>query len=274
MLANWAEVFSYQKKLVETIKKSENITAKAAYFLISNSNLYQACLQVGAFDEATRIFNEAMLFYESLPKKTLNHAVKKGKGFLLIRSNYFKPFYEKKFDAIIQLIEKETHFEYFKYVNTFLINALYTYSAISYLVKGLPKKALYWLNRIIENQNKGGDIKQDVITYTKILQFIIHLELGNFDLTESFLRTFSNKYKAKDDYRTGFFILLKTFYNNYTTANSSEEQKISLIHFKNELLALSKNNFFVKILLWEIDLISWINSKTGVKNSFAQYQLI
>jgi hypothetical protein len=48
-------------------------------------------------------------------------------------------------------------------------------------------KALFWLNKVL-NDNEPT-LRQDIFTYARLFNLVVHYELGNFDLLEYIVRS-------------------------------------------------------------------------------------
>ncbi|MEM0996824.1 MAG: hypothetical protein AAGN35_07085 [Bacteroidota bacterium] len=59
--------------------------------------------------------------------------------------------------------------------------------SLAFFIREEMREALSWLGRILNR--KEGDQRQDIQQAARILQLVIHLELGNFDLIHSLLRS-------------------------------------------------------------------------------------
>jgi tetratricopeptide (TPR) repeat protein len=59
--------------------------------------------------------------------------------------------------------------------------------ACAYFGSGQMNKALFWLNRVL-NDNEPT-LRQDIFTYARLFNLVVHYELGNFDLLEYIVRS-------------------------------------------------------------------------------------
>lgn len=64
--------------------------------------------------------------------------------------------------------------------------ALYYNLVLMHLLGGKPKGGLHWANRIL--QMDAGEIRKDIQAITPLLEKILHYELGNFEVLESWFR--------------------------------------------------------------------------------------
>jgi hypothetical protein len=106
--------------------------------------------------------------------------------------------------------------------------------------------------------------REDVLSFTHILNLIVHLELGNNDLLEYIIRTTYNFLKKRKKlYRveTLFMNLLKELLNYNTFSDIREACK----KFKFHLLRIIPDNFEKSAFIY-FDFESWAESKiTGKK---------
>ncbi|MCB9234325.1 MAG: hypothetical protein H6581_21890 [Bacteroidia bacterium] len=135
--------------------------------------------------------------------------------------------------------------------------ALFQRIANFWLIAGEPREALVWINKIL-NEPKT-ETRADIQCSSRILNLVIHYELGNKELVE---------YNCKSAYRFiykrkrlfGFErVSLKYLRKLATTFNYESEQEL-FVEFKNELTEALKNPFEENGLsLFDIDL--WLESK-------------
>ncbi len=123
------------------------------------------------------------------------------------------------------------------------------------------RTSLKWCYQILNAPPTNN--REDIICILKILNLLIHFELGNQLVYPSILRsTYRFFYKKKRVYifESLFLKYIKLFLNT----DSKSELRLLFIKFKEELLPLIENRFEGAIFN-DIDLIGWIDKKTGVK---------
>ena len=130
--------------------------------------------------------------------------------------------------------------------------------AYLYFMQQEYKKALLWCNKIINDA--VIDIRQDVYCFARILNLLIHYELGNEDLLE---------YRVKSAYR--YLHKRQRLYKFETSVLNFIRKKIPHIvsdknligafkELKTELEEITKDPFEKKAIEY-FDFISWIESK-------------
>lgn len=129
--------------------------------------------------------------------------------------------------------------------------------ACLYFGNGNYRQALKWLNRIINSEDQ--DIREDVHSFARILNLIVHYELGNQDVIEYYLRSTYRFLLKKDDlHKFQQFILdfLKRLTRHMTTHELTERFKI----LKSQLEELEKSKYDRRAFVY-FDIISWLESK-------------
>ncbi|MBL7891161.1 MAG: hypothetical protein JNL63_00915 [Bacteroidia bacterium] len=120
------------------------------------------------------------------------------------------------------------------------------------------KKALVWLNKIINS--KDVDLRQDIHSFSRILNLICHYELGHAELVE---------YQLKSTYRfllkrgnLGKFQKIILGFMKKLTHNTANERALIMAfrNLKRELLPLVDSPYDKKAFIY-FDIISWLESK-------------
>ncbi len=118
-------------------------------------------------------------------------------------------------------------------------------------------KALHWINRII-NTNYD-DLRQDTIRISKLINLIIHFELGNEDLLpyiyKSTVRFISNQEKQ---YR--FELVFLDYFKKIALSKRDSKQKDTYIKFKEELQRVFTDKY-EKNALEFFNFYAWLDSK-------------
>ena len=134
------------------------------------------------------------------------------------------------------------------------------YYNLSYLYFGIGdySKCLMWLNKIFNETNIN--VREDAQCFARILNLIVHFELGNNELLEyAVISTYRFLYKRNRLYKFENYIL--TFIRKkLPKLITREEQIIAFKELETELKKLSKDPFERKALDY-FDFISWLKSK-------------
>lgn len=134
---------------------------------------------------------------------------------------------------------------------------IYHAISLAYFGVGEYNKALHWVNRIINTNYQ--DLRQDTIRISKLLNLIIHFELGNEDLLgyiyKSNLRFFNNQEKQ---YK--FESVFLNYFKKIALSKRDSKQKETYIKFKEELQKVFKDKF-EKNALEFFNFYAWLDSK-------------
>lgn len=129
--------------------------------------------------------------------------------------------------------------------------------AYSYFINGNFRKALQWVNKIL-TEGTSPD-KLYFHCFARIMGMVVHLELGNFNLLESQLKSNIRFFSKKNKLYTLESVFFQ-FIKNYLKSSGTEKQnKLLFTAFKN---ALKKDvSPLEKKVLEYFDFESWIESK-------------
>jgi tetratricopeptide (TPR) repeat protein len=137
-----------------------------------------------------------------------------------------------------------------------LVMIYHTISMV-YFGVGDYNKALHWLNKIINTNYE--DLREDNIRICKLINLIIHFELGNDDLItyiyKSTLRFFNQQEKQ---YK--FEMVFLDYYKKIALSKKEGKQKETYIKFKQELQLVFKNKY-EKNALEFFNFYAWLDSK-------------
>jgi hypothetical protein len=120
---------------------------------------------------------------------------------------------------------------------------LFTNCAISHFILREWKKALRWNNFVI---NDNFDVSNDLVCFNKIMNLIVHYELGNMDLIESVLPNLL-RYLVSRDYYNGTFKLIYDFFAECIKDYTGEKEHALLLQLHKGLqTVVIQDNFNLK----------------------------
>ena len=189
----------------------------------------------GALDSKVRIFNATYI----------------GKLLLNNRKGEFKksieliPEVEKGLELFEGKINKEKQL-------LFTYNKAYTNFGI-----GAYKNALRYINKVLNDNEK--QLRQDIYSFARIFNLIIHFELKNFDFLEYDLKSatrYLNKHSKDYQAEKLFISHIKLLAREENVA----EQKIIFTKFNAELEILLQSEK-ERVILEYFDILAWTNSK-------------
>ncbi len=135
--------------------------------------------------------------------------------------------------------------------------AFYLKSSLIFIGLGDFNKSLFWINKILNDNEKL--LRQDLYSYARLINLIVHFELGNFDLVEYLIKStqrFLNKKNRDFELETLIIYNIKKL----SKCSDLEKQKEIFIQFRaklEELFKITDN----EILFNYFDFLSWTDSK-------------
>jgi tetratricopeptide (TPR) repeat protein len=131
-----------------------------------------------------------------------------------------------------------------------------------YFGAGEYSTALRWLNTILNNSEIKIISRDDLYSFAKIFNLIIHYELGNRELVESAVRsTYRFLYKKERLFKTETFIL--NFIRKYSFVHNNEEMAAAFADLREQLLPL-KEDTYEKNAFTPFDYVKWLEKKIDV----------
>lgn len=165
-----------------------------------------------------------------------------------------------EFDKALPLIEKVFKgFEEFDNKVSKEQQIVFNYSiAYTYFGAEMFSKALFWNNKVL-NDNEPN-LRQDIYSYARLFNLVIHYELGNFDLMEYILKsTMRYLNKRQRDYEIEVLIL--GYMKKIVRAQFHKDAQPIFEEFEADL-KLKINPSTDRALLDHFNYFAWIKSKT------------
>lgn len=159
--------------------------------------------------------------------------------------------------------EAQVHFKTYKdQIDLNSIMVIYFNFTYAYFGNGEYHKSLKWINKLINNNY--GNVRLDIQCMARMLNIVIHYELGNYELIPSLVRS-TNRYLIKIDRKFKVETSFLKFANKCLQYEYSPEFKI---HFQQEIGNIEKiiEAPFEKKILDFFDLISWLKTKVENRN--------
>jgi len=188
-----------------------------------------------SFDLQVKIFSATSLAELRLLDRTGQHELALEKAEVVL----------KEMEALSENIHKEEEIEFY-----------YSLACI-YFGAGMVNKSLFWLNKVL-NDNENT-LRQDIYSYARLFNLVIHYELGNFDLLEYIIKS-THRYlnKRQRAYKVEM-VLLEHIKKLAKTTNEQTKKEI-LTSLKKELKELFKDQN-ESVVLKYFDFNSWIESR-------------
>ena len=135
--------------------------------------------------------------------------------------------------------------------------------AIAYMYFGAGEysKSLLWVNKIL---NDTSEYRLDYKIFAKIMNLIIHFELGNIDLLEYNIRSVL-RYLMKKDKLYKYEFALLSFIKKIILLTGNDDLNFEFQKLKKELDKISEDDYEKKAFDY-FDITSWLESKQNNKS--------
>ncbi|MDB4534642.1 hypothetical protein N9242_07210, partial [Vicingaceae bacterium] len=258
------ETYFHRKKVLDLIEKHPHEILEHPKEWIKNARLLLVTLGYHKmyeelYAEQARI--ESMIDKISETKKTQN-----------LNAEIYNTIYIIKLDMDIDrglfkqsskyAKEVKTHFK--TYENQIDLNSkMVMYFNFSYAYFGNQEyqKSLKWINELINNNY--GNVRMDLQCMARIMNIVIHYELGNYELISSLVRS-TNRFFIKVNRK----FEVETSFLKFANKNLQEEYSMELYNSFNKQIESLKEIVitpFEKKTIENFDIISWLKTKTESK---------
>lgn len=117
-------------------------------------------------------------------------------------------------------------------------------------------KALFWLNKVL-NDNEPT-LRQDIFTYARLFNLVVHYELGNFDLLEYIVRS-TQRFLNKRQRAYQVEVTLIDTIKKLARATDPEVKSATFLDLRARLLELFKDPNESMVLKY-FDVMAWVES--------------
>jgi tetratricopeptide (TPR) repeat protein len=124
---------------------------------------------------------------------------------------------------------------------------------------GQMNKALFWLNKVL-NDNEPT-LRQDIFTYARLFNLVVHYELGNYDLLEYIVRS-THRFLSKHQRAHQVELTLVDTVKKLARATKEEVRMELFRSLEAELLELFKDPNESLVLKY-VDVLSWVRGHAG-----------
>ena len=129
--------------------------------------------------------------------------------------------------------------------------------AVVYFALGDFTKSLHWLNRLLNDTHL--DANQDIHAFARILDLVVHLEMGNKELIPYTLRSVQ-RYLDVRKRMFRFETVFLDFIKKIARARNEEDKQTSYIELQEELKHIAEDAY-EKQVFEQFDFQSWVESK-------------
>lgn len=142
-------------------------------------------------------------------------------------------------------------------INKVFVASFYFNAAVVYFGAEQYSNSLKWINKILNDADLTES--QDIQCFTRILNLIVHIELGNEELLPYITKS-TYRYLHKKNKVYKFEIVFADFLKKLIKSKSIKGNAKIYQEFKNELVVLS-NIPFEKTIFEYFDFLAWVESK-------------
>jgi tetratricopeptide (TPR) repeat protein len=258
-IGDYKNSYIYIRKHLELIEKHAEIFDEEPnkYFAVL-SNMIYICTQLRKFNEIPEYLDKL----KRIPEKNVKR-MNEDLGIKLFSSTYSAELslyiqtgdFDKAYELVGD-IENGLN-KYRNKLSKVRVAFFYFNIAIVFFALEDFSKALKWINKLLNDSDI--DSSQDIHCMARILNLIIHLEIGNNDLIPyTFKSTQRYLSKRKRIYR--FESVFLNFINKLSKSQETEEIKDCFSSLRPQLQALAKDPFEKSVFEY-FDFITWVEGK-------------
>jgi hypothetical protein len=122
---------------------------------------------------------------------------------------------------------------------------------------GNVNRALHWLNRVLNDPEPN--LRQDIFTYARLFNLVVHYELGNYELLEYIVRS-TQRFLSKRHRAYGVEAALIEHVKKLARTTSPAAKHELFLSLRKNLEALMKDPNEGTVLKY-FDIIAWVNAK-------------
>ncbi len=226
-------------------------------YILTLSNLLRIQIDTGRIDEALEMINVMRKFSKKPAFASEDIALRVFKSTYLAEMRIYEKQGEfKKAVANIDTVVKGLEDNEGKINKEQELLFLNTISTV-YFGAGMYRESLQWLNRVL-NDNEPN-LRQDLYSYARLFNLIVHFELGNYDLLEYIIKS-TFRYLSKRQRDHDLEVVILNYMKRLVRSTQSGQSKEIFMDFRTDLSEqLNKHNDH--IILDYFDFTVWIDSK-------------
>ncbi len=249
--------YDYSLMLISLFEKSNHLMSEEIrWYILAVNNFLYACLRLRRYKD----FDDFIGSFKKVPEKfRLPESVAMRIYILSSHIEMSKFLMTGEFGLGIRKILEVQHTldRSMVKMDKIRIQFFYNYSQL-YFGAGDLKNALHWCNMVIREPE--ADIRQDIQSFARIFNLVIHYELGNQDLLEYAIRSTYRFLRKRERLYEFEKIVIDFLRKGMTRLYNDSELMQAFQDLKKRIEDISKNPFERKALEY-FDFISWLESK-------------
>ncbi|MBI4930070.1 MAG: hypothetical protein HY841_04845 [Bacteroidetes bacterium] len=268
MLNNWKKSYQLYKNVVRLMEQNPALLkSKTEFYITVVRRLLMIMERLGKGKELIHRYTTTKDFFKSHPAKLKSNSL--SRLFMQINNNYIH-YHLQSFNIKEALsVSEEFLSDIKKQYDTQLFLVFHKNLFLIYFYLNDYHKALQMLNEILNIKETG--VRLDIINECKILNIIVHYELGNDDILPSLCKSAIRYFdKHKEDNKVEKILL--SFFSNTTHSfnnNKITAQKNASAYGREKVktfMELKRNleSYKTEMQTNDFDFLSWIDSK--IKN--------
>lgn len=248
---------SLSELIIELENKPEIISEMPYYYIVSHGYLVRCCA-------IKKQYNDGFKMIDKLKSLALNEMFKATdlqitiftQSYITEMVLYSYIGQHDKATLVIPQVIKGLHKYETKINNEDLVRIYHAISMV-YFGVGEYNKALHWLNKIINTNYE--DLRQDIIRISKLINLIVHFELGNDDLL-TYIYKSSVRFFSQQEKQYKFETVFLEYFKKIALSKRDTKHKETYIKFKEELEKVFKDKY-EKNALEYFNFYAWLDSK-------------
>ena len=254
LLKDWKKSSINYKKNVQLFEENPSyLKNEIEFYLIGINNLFASMIMLEDNKELTLLFNKVKRFMEALPRKQRSKRIYR--RYISSNNNYISHLLQiHDFDGVIKLSEEiQQNIKLFYSTNTFIIFHFNLF--LAYFFKQDLHKALHHVNEILNTEESGT--LQDITDDIKLVNIIVHYELGNLELLPGLCRSTHHFFEKRNRSNKAEKLLVDFFGKVIHKANGRNERTHAFKRLQKELDLVQSNK-----IPGGFDFLAWAQSKT------------
>ena len=241
------------KKVVQLLEQNPSyLSGRIEFYMVMMSRLFLTMVILKKDKELIFFHNKVKRFIESLPEKQQSRNI--FKKYININNNHIAYHLQLfNFNKALKLSEQlKTNILAYNSTQEYLVFHINLFHIYFYLND--YHKALQQVNKILNSKESG--IREDLIIASKILNIIVHYELGNMDMLPYLCKSTARYLEKKGQLNEAEKSVLNFFGKTILKADGKSEKVTAFIEFKKEYLSISDQTIYDNF-----DFVSWLESK-------------